>query len=81
MTLPASRVLLIEDDLKMWDVLSSLLQDDNITLLSATNAADGLAMARREPFDLFLLDLGLPDANGFELLKTFKSLEPNVCKR
>jgi CheY-like chemotaxis protein/nitrogen-specific signal transduction histidine kinase len=74
MKLPASRVLLIEDDLEMPEVLSALLQDDSITLASAATAKDGLALARQQSFDLVLLDLGLPDANGFELLKSFKEL-------
>ncbi|MGD0615359.1 MAG: response regulator [Verrucomicrobiota bacterium] len=74
MNLPASRVLLIEDDTKMQEVLSVLLQEDHITLESAPNAKEGLVMARQQPYDLILLDLGLPDANGFELLKQFKSL-------
>ena len=43
MSLPASRVLLIEDDLKMPDVLSVLLHHDQITLETATNASDALS--------------------------------------
>jgi CheY-like chemotaxis protein/HPt (histidine-containing phosphotransfer) domain-containing protein len=72
MSLPASRVLLIEDDPKMPEVLAALLAEDKIALSSATNAANALSMVRREPFDLILLDLGLPDTDGFELLKQFK---------
>jgi CheY-like chemotaxis protein len=74
MNLPASRVLLIEDDVKLPEVLSALLQEDNITLDSAPNATVALALARQHRFDLILLDLGLPGADGFELLKHFKSL-------
>ena len=72
MSLPASRVLLIEDDPKMPEVLGALLSEDKIALSSATNAAAALSLVRREPFDLILLDLGLPDTDGFELLKQFK---------
>ena len=72
MSLPASRVLLIEDDPKMPEVLGALLSEDKITLSTASNAAAALALVRREPFDLILLDLGLPDTDGFELLKQFK---------
>ncbi len=74
MNLPASRVLLIEDDVKLPEVLSALLQEDNITLDSALNAAEALVQARQHRFDLILLDLGLPGSNGFELLTQFKSL-------
>jgi CheY-like chemotaxis protein len=72
MSLPASRVLLIEDDPKMPEVLAALLAEDKISLSSATNAATALSLVRREPFDLILLDLGLPDTDGFELLKQFR---------
>ncbi|HWC58641.1 MAG TPA: response regulator, partial [Verrucomicrobiae bacterium] len=72
MSLPASRVLLIEDDPKMPEVLAALLSEDKISLSSATNAEAALSLVRREPFDLILLDLGLPDTDGFELLKQFK---------
>jgi CheY-like chemotaxis protein/HPt (histidine-containing phosphotransfer) domain-containing protein len=72
MNLPASRVLLIEDDPKMPEVLAALLSEDKIALSTASNAAAALSLVRREPFDLILLDLGLPDTDGFELLKQFK---------
>jgi CheY-like chemotaxis protein len=72
MNLPASRVLLIEDDPKMPEVLAALLSEDKIALSTASNASAALGLVRREPFDLILLDLGLPDTNGFELLKQFK---------
>src|ERR1051325_4927423 len=74
MNLPASRVLLIEDDPKMPEVLGALLSEDGIVLHSAQTAATALNLVGREPFDLILLDLGLPDSNGFDLLKQFKEL-------
>ena len=79
MNLPASQVLLVEDDLHMPEVLAGLLHDDNITLASAKDASTGLSLARAQPFDLILLDLGLPGVNGFELLRQLKeSLETQM---
>jgi signal transduction histidine kinase len=72
MNLPASQVLLIEDDPRMPEVLAGLLQDDHITLSSAGDALAGLKLAREKHFDLILLDLGLPGVNGFELLRQLK---------
>src|ERR1017187_2547715 len=74
MKVSASRVLLVEDDRKMPEVLAALLQEDCITLNHAVNAAEALALLREQPPDLILLDLGLPDSNGFELLKQFQDL-------
>ena len=65
MKVSASRVLLIEDDQKMQEVLSVLLLEDHIILDNATNAADVRALLERQPYDLILLDLLLPDLDGF----------------
>jgi CheY-like chemotaxis protein/HPt (histidine-containing phosphotransfer) domain-containing protein len=74
MTLPASHVLLVEDDPGTPDVLSVLLQEDNVTLSSAKDATEALAIASEKHFDLILLDLGLPRVDGFELLRQLKEL-------
>jgi CheY-like chemotaxis protein/HPt (histidine-containing phosphotransfer) domain-containing protein len=72
MNMPASHVLLVEDDPRMPEVLAALLHDDNITLASAKDASHALKSAREEHFDLILLDLGLPDVNGFDVLRQLK---------
>jgi CheY-like chemotaxis protein len=72
MILPASKVLLVEDDPKMHEVLSALLHEDNIALANAATAEQAIAMVREQPFDLMLLDLGLPGLNGFEVLKQLR---------
>ncbi len=56
----------------MPEVLAGLLLDDHITLTTARDAATGLRLTRERPFDLILLDLGLPGINGFELLRQLK---------
>src|SRR5579862_328182 len=72
MKLPASHVLLVEDDPRMPELLAALLVDDNITLTCAKEALTALKLAKENHFDLILLDLGLPGTNGFDLLRQFK---------
>jgi len=56
----------------MPEVLAGLLQDDHVTLVSASCGSEGLKLAREKPLDMILLDLGLPDINGFEVLRQLK---------
>ena len=72
MNVPASAVLLVEDDPRMPEVLSALLHDDNILLCGARDASEALEQLKARAFDLVLLDLGLPGMNGFELLRQLK---------
>jgi len=72
MKLPASHVLLIEDDPHMPEVLTALLHEDNITLVNTPDADGAVALLKQKHFDLILLDLGLPGVNGFDLLRRLK---------
>ena len=74
MTLPASHVLLVEDDPGTPEVLSVLLHEDNVNLSSAKDATEALTLASGRHFDLILLDLGLPGLDGFEVLRQLKEL-------
>src|SRR5215475_4615963 len=74
MTLPASHVLLVEDDPGTPEVLGVLLHEDNVIFSSAKDVTEALVMASNQHFDLILLDLGLPGVDGFELLRQLKDL-------
>lgn len=74
MTLPASHVLLVEDDPGTPEILGVLLHEDNVNLTSARDAMQAMTLAQTKHFDLILLDLGLPGVNGFELLRQLKEL-------
>src|SRR5579859_7500299 len=73
MKAPASHVLLVEDDPRMPELLTALLQDDQVKLASAKEASEALRLLAEQRFDLILLDLGLPGMNGLELLRQLKS--------
>src|SRR5438128_2363799 len=73
MKLPESHVLLVEDGLRMAEVVAALLQDYNIRLTCAPEAAAAFKAIKETHFDLILLDVGLPGTNGFDLLQQFKA--------
>jgi len=65
-------VLLIEDDLMNQDVLGRLLRWQGYRVEIAPDGATGLARAQAAPPDLIVLDLGLPDHSGYEVLRQLK---------
>ena len=69
------RVLLVEDDRELRATLRQALDVEGYAVKAAGSAADALAQWRHagaEPFDIVLLDLGLPDADGADLLATLR---------
>lgn len=68
-----ARVLLVEDDPKQQEILSGGLEPDGLRLQTVQTGAEAKAALSRDPFDLVLLDLGLPDTDGFEVLRWLKA--------
>jgi DNA-binding response OmpR family regulator len=69
-----TRVLMVEDDPAIGRLLSrSLTERDYVVTLAATGAA-GLALALQEQPDVVLLDLGLPDLSGLEVLQMLRAV-------
>jgi two-component system, OmpR family, copper resistance phosphate regulon response regulator CusR len=66
------RVLIVEDERKLAQVLSSALQAEHYDVLVALTGEDGLARASQERFDLVVLDLMLPGRSGLEILRTLR---------
>lgn len=64
-------ILIIDDEPIIIEFLQSILEDD-YTLRGATNAFEGLALARAEVPDLILLDISMPEVDGYELCATLK---------
>ncbi|MCX7867903.1 MAG: response regulator [Limisphaera sp.] len=68
-----ARVLLVEDDPELPEILASLLAHDGLDLDCAATAAEALQRIREREPDLILLDLGLPDMDGLALLHQLKA--------
>jgi signal transduction histidine kinase/ActR/RegA family two-component response regulator len=68
------RVLIAEDHADTAAVLSRLLSASGHKVLTATTAAEALALAERHPLDILVSDLGLPDATGYDLMKRIKEV-------
>ncbi len=65
-------IMLVEDDGKNQLALSKLLGEKNIRISSVNNGKKALELFAKEKFDGIILDLGLPDMSGFDLIKSFE---------
>ncbi len=61
-------ILLIEDERQMRRFLRVALQSESYGVIEAETAADGLSQAAMRNPDIIILDLGLPDMDGLEVI-------------
>jgi len=66
------RVLVIEDERKIAQILSAALKAEHYDVVVAPTGEDGFFRANAEVFDLVLLDLMLPGRSGLEILQTLR---------
>ncbi len=71
-TFSRPRVLVIDDDPHVAEIVAAGLRDMHVALDFAYESAGGLEAARQRRPDLILLDLGLPDTDGFTILRYLK---------
>jgi len=69
----AERVLLIEDDSRLADMVREYLGKAGFDVVHAENGTRGLALFGREPVAAIILDLMLPDADGLEICRRIRA--------
>ena len=70
-------VLIIDDEGQIRRLLTITLQSNNYDVLEAATASEGIATVSKNTPDLVLLDLGLPDESGHEVLKHLREWYSN----
>lgn len=65
-------VLVVEDDPAVGTLVKVALQENDHEMTLADNAADGEELALKNKFDMIILDLGLPDGDGFDICKEIR---------
>jgi two-component system, OmpR family, KDP operon response regulator KdpE len=76
MTSAQYRVLVVEDERDIRNLLRTLLQTENYRTIEADTAARGEIEARSHKPDLLIVDLGLPDADGLTLIRSVRQWSP-----
>lgn len=77
---PSSRpsILVVDDDRDICQALSDLLEFEGYQVQTSNTGADALARVEQFHFDALILDIGLPDLDGFSVLKLLTEREPNL---
>ena len=67
------RVLLVEDEPIIRELVRSMLSDGTVEVECAANGPEGLKLARTQRFDLILLDVVLPQMDGITICRLLKA--------
>ncbi len=70
-------VLMVEDNPDHTELCREHLSQEEFELLVARSGSEALAMVKKRPYDVILLDYLLPDTNGMDLLPRIKEFQPN----
>jgi two-component system, OmpR family, phosphate regulon response regulator OmpR len=73
-----ARILLIEDDPRLADMVRDYLGEAGYRVTVAASGAAGIGFQGREPFDALILDLMLPDMDGLEVCRRIRQREEQV---
>lgn len=75
MEAPKATILIVDDVPENVMLLNRVLQSEGYAVQTAENGSQALAITQRTPPDLILLDINLPDADGFDVCARLKSNE------
>ena len=73
-----ANILVVDDELGIRDLLQEILNDEGHNVDLAENATQARTARASAAYDLVLLDINLPDGNGFELCKLIKPQHPDT---
>jgi len=75
----ANNILVTDDEAATLKTLSAGLEDMGYKVTTAVNGQEALVLIRRQPFNIVIADIKLPDISGLEILETAKELNPETA--
>ena len=72
------RILVVEDEKSMREVLRMLLEEEKYVVSIAADGLEGLSYIEKDIFDLVISDIKMPRLDGFGLLKKIKEISPDT---
>lgn len=74
----STNILIVDDNKDLADGLSVMLEIEGYIVEVCYTGADAIDRARQQEFDIYLLDIRLPDTNGIELFRSILDLQPSA---
>ena len=68
----AYRVLLVDDDSQLTEMLAEYLQPEGMAITAVGSGTQGLSRAQQDEYDLIILDVMLPGLSGFDVLRQLR---------
>lgn len=69
-----STIIVVDDDPHIRELVSVFLQQEGFTVIAAENGLEALALLEKTPADLAVLDIMMPEMDGFELCRELREL-------
>jgi len=76
---PGTRILIVDDELELLDMLTTYFLGSNYEVDTATNGTDALAAVARQRPNVVLLDIHMPRMNGVEALKQIMKIDQSIA--
>jgi DNA-binding NtrC family response regulator len=73
-----AKVLIVDDEKDFLDIMAERLGARGMEVSTATSAENALKMVLKESFDAVIMDLMMPEMDGFKALKLFKETRPDL---
>lgn len=73
-----NKILLVDDEEVIRELFKEYLNEDGLVVKTASSCKEALEIVKQESFDLFLIDLVMPEMDGLQLIQEFQTLKINV---
>lgn len=79
--IPSSRILVVDDQIEASSLLKRSLEMLGANVITASFAGQAWVELEQQPLDILISDIGMPDVNGFDLIKTWRHREKTLGRR